>query len=164
MQNRVNSSRSLILLTGATGYVGGRLLRALEAAGHRVRCLARRPEFLRDRVGPGTEVVQGDVLDAESLHTALSGVTTAYYLVHSMGACGEFEEKDRRAARNFGNAARAAGVGRIIYLADWAIPATNSLHTCAAGTKSARSCDRAACVLWSFVRRSSSGRAACLSS
>ncbi len=107
---------SLILLTGATGYVGGRLLRALEAAGHRVRCLARRPEFLRDRAGPATEIVQGDVLDADSLHTAMAGVRTAYYMVHSMGSSGEFEEEDRRAAQNFGDAARAAGVNRIIYL------------------------------------------------
>ncbi len=107
---------SLILLTGATGYVGGRLLRALQAAGRRVRCLARRPEFLRDRVGPATEVVEGDVLDADSLSRAMTGVTTAYYLVHSMGSSGEFEAEDRQAAKSFGEAARAAGVRRIIYL------------------------------------------------
>jgi uncharacterized protein YbjT (DUF2867 family)/tryptophan-rich sensory protein len=106
----------LILVTGATGYVGGRLLRSLEAAGHRVRCLARRPEFLRDRMGPATEVVQGDVLDAGSLHAAMVGVSVAYYMVHSMGSSGEFEEEDRRAAQNFGNAARGAGAKRIIYL------------------------------------------------
>ena len=85
----------LVLLTGATGYVGGRLLRRLEDCGRPVRCLARRPEFLKGRVGPGTEVVAGDLLDAASLEPALRGVHTAYYLVHSMGASGGFEEKDR---------------------------------------------------------------------
>lgn len=109
-------AQPLILLTGATGYVGGRLLRALEKAEHRVRCLARRPEFLRDRVGPTTEVVRGDVLDPAALRAAMVGVTTAYYLVHSMGSSGEFEVEDRCGARHFGEAARAAGVTRIIYL------------------------------------------------
>lgn len=106
----------LILLTGASGYVGGRLLSLLEARGHRVRCLARRPEFLRARVGESTEVVAGDVLDASSLAAALRGVDVAYYLVHSMGAGGSFEDADRAAARNFAAAARAAGLRRIIYL------------------------------------------------
>jgi uncharacterized protein YbjT (DUF2867 family) len=105
-----------LLVTGATGYVGGRLLHALEAGGHRVRCLARHPEFLRSRVAHATEVVQGDVLDPASLARVLSGVHTAYYLVHSMGSTGGFEEEDRRAAQNFAAAARAAGVQRIIYL------------------------------------------------
>ncbi len=105
-----------ILLSGASGYVGGRLLEALEGRGARVRCLARRPEFLRARVSPETEVVRGDVLEAESLQTALEGVEVAYYLVHSMGSRGNFEEEDRRGARNFARAARQAGVARIIYL------------------------------------------------
>jgi len=118
MRNAANQTPndSLILLTGATGYVGGRLLRELQAAGRRVRCLARRPEFLGDRVGPATEVVQGDVLTADTLNQAMAGVKTAYYLVHSMGSSGEFEAEDRQAAKNFGEAARAAGVRRIIYL------------------------------------------------
>ena len=76
----------MILVTGATGYIGGRLVAALENAGHRVRCLARRPETLHGRVGAGTEVVQGDCLAPASLGPALAGVHTAYYLVHSMGA------------------------------------------------------------------------------
>jgi len=109
-------NESLILLTGATGYVGGRLLRELQAAGRRVRCLARRPEFLRDRAGPTTEIVEGDVLDVASLNAAMVGVSTAYYLVHSMGSSGEFEAADREGAKNFGEAARAAGVRRIVYL------------------------------------------------
>ena len=88
----------MILLTGATGYVGGRLLAALEASGHRVRCLARRPEFLAGRVGAGTEVVPGDCLKPETLGAALAGVDTAFYMVHSMGSTGDFEEQDRAAA------------------------------------------------------------------
>ena len=108
--------KPLILLTGATGYVGGRLLKALEQAGHHVRCLARRPAFLRARVAPTTEVVAGDVLDQGTLPAAMKGVQTAYYLVHSMGSRQAFDEEDRRAARNFGEAARDAGVQRLIYL------------------------------------------------
>ncbi len=108
--------RELLLLTGATGYVGGRLLRALEGGGWRVRCLARRPEYLAPRVAAGTGVVQGDCLDPATLRAALEGVHTAYYLVHSMGATGDFAVQDRRAAANFGAAARAAGVQRIVYL------------------------------------------------
>lgn len=109
-------ARPLILVAGATGYVGGRLLRVLEAKDHRLRCLARRPEFLRPRVRPSTEVVKGDVLDSESLRAALEGVDTAYYLVHSMAAGRAFAEVDRKAAEAFAAAARRAGVQRIIYL------------------------------------------------
>jgi len=106
----------LVLLTGATGYIGGRLLDALENANVRVRCLARRPEFLKSRVSAGIEVVKGDCLDQASLLSALAGVHTSYYLVHSMGSSGKFEEEDRRAARNFATASRQQGVRRIIYL------------------------------------------------
>jgi uncharacterized protein YbjT (DUF2867 family) len=106
--------KPLILVTGATGYVGGELLKALLAAGHRVRCLARRPEALR--AAAGAEVVRGDVLDASSVRAAMTGVDTAYYLVHSMSSAGVFEEEDRKAARVFGDAARGAGVRRIVYL------------------------------------------------
>jgi uncharacterized protein YbjT (DUF2867 family) len=106
----------LILITGATGYVGGRLLPLLVEDGRRVRCLARQPERLSSRVPAGVEVVPGDVLDAASLSAAMQGVEAAYYLVHSMGATGDFEEQDRLAADNFASAAAAAGVQRIIYL------------------------------------------------
>jgi len=106
----------LILVTGATGYVGGRLLRALEQRGLRVRCLARNPENLAARVTEQTQVVAGDAVRGEGLDAALQGVETAYYLIHSMGAAQGFEAADRDAARNFGAAARAAGVKRIIYL------------------------------------------------
>ncbi len=116
MRTNDPSESPLILLTGATGYVGGRLLQVLEQRGCRVRCLARRPDFLAPRVAASTEVVRGDVLDRESLQTALGGVDVAYYLVHSMVSKGSFEEDDRRAARNFAETAKAAGVERIIYL------------------------------------------------
>lgn len=106
----------MILLTGATGYVGGRLLKALEAAGLPVRCLARHPEHLEGRVGRGTVIVAGDALDPASLAPALQGASAAYYLIHSMGSSASFEERDREAARNFGAAARQAGLGRIIFL------------------------------------------------
>lgn len=105
-----------ILLTGATGYVGGRLLPLLEASGSRVRCLARRPGTLRSRAAATTEVVAGDLLDEASLRAALEGVDLAYYLVHSMGARGSFEDMDRTAAQNFAAAAKAAGVQGIVYL------------------------------------------------
>ena len=110
------ASAKLILLTGATGYIGGRLLLLLAADGWRLRCVARQPENLLSRVPTGVEVVRGDLLDAASTQTTLAGVETAFYLVHSMGATGNFETQDRQAAENFGAAARAAGVKRIIYL------------------------------------------------
>jgi uncharacterized protein YbjT (DUF2867 family) len=112
----LESNSKLIVLTGATGYVGGRLLRTLESAGNRVRCLSRHPEALGQRVAPTTEVVTGDVLDAKSLAPGMTGVHTAYYLVHSMGSANAFEVEDRRAAHAFATAARDAGVQRIIYL------------------------------------------------
>lgn len=111
-----------ILVAGASGYVGGRLVSRLEKRGFAVRCLARRPEFLVPHVGQSTEVVAGDVLEASSLPPALAGIDTAFYLVHSMGASGSFEEADRRGAENFGHAARAAGVRRIIYLGGLGAP------------------------------------------
>jgi uncharacterized protein YbjT (DUF2867 family)/ligand-binding SRPBCC domain-containing protein len=106
---------SHILLTGATGYIGSRLLRVLEESGCRVRCLAREPE----RVAAGrstTEVVAGDCLDEASLLAAMKGIDQAYYLVHSMADGPGFAALDRRAAANFGRAAADAGVRRIIYL------------------------------------------------
>ncbi len=116
MTKSTSADERLILLTGATGYIGGRLLKALEARGRRVRCLARRPNFLRPRVAESTEVVEGDVLNPTSLDSAMGGVDSAYYLVHSMGSTGAFEEEDRRAANGFATAARDAGLRRIIYL------------------------------------------------
>jgi uncharacterized protein YbjT (DUF2867 family) len=106
----------LTLLTGASGYVGGQLLRRLQRSGRRVRCLTRRPETLRELAEARTEVVAGDVLDRTSLRWALHGVHTACYLVHSMAGGSEFEELDHRAASNFGIAASDAGVSQIVYL------------------------------------------------
>jgi uncharacterized protein YbjT (DUF2867 family) len=106
----------LILLTGATGYVGGRLLQSLEHRGCRVRCVARRPDFLKPKVASSTEVMAGDVLDRNSLDPVLRDVSLAYYLIHSMGAAGSFVDNDRLAAHNFAEAAKAAGVKGIIYL------------------------------------------------
>jgi uncharacterized protein YbjT (DUF2867 family) len=105
-----------VLVTGATGYIGGRLLPVLESVGVRLRCLARQPAALASRVAPTTEIVAGDLLDAASLDRALAGIDVAYYLVHSMGARGDYRETDRTAARNFGDAARRAGLRRIVYL------------------------------------------------
>lgn len=111
-----SAGKRLILLTGATGYIGGRLLPALENRGERVRCLARRPSHLVGRTGPQTEMVAGDLCDQSSIENALEGVDTAFYLVHCMGNAGQFEKRDREAAHNFGEKARSAGVRRIIYL------------------------------------------------
>ena len=113
---KLNHKDSLILLTGATGYVGGRLLKQLEQAGHHIRCMARHPENLSSKIDSKTEVVQGDVLDKASLEEAMQGVKIAYYLVHSMGSKTSFETADRLAAQNFGEMAKASGVERIIYL------------------------------------------------
>jgi uncharacterized protein YbjT (DUF2867 family) len=111
-----SGATGLVLLTGASGYVGGRLLKSLEGRGYRVRCLARRPGELAARVGEATEVVAGNALDPESPAPALAGVESAYYLIHSMGAGKNFELRDRAAAQHFGRAAQRAGVRRIIYL------------------------------------------------
>ncbi|AZM48403.1 DUF2867 domain-containing protein [Streptomyces sp. WAC 06738] len=105
------------LVTGASGYIGGRLVPELLAAGYRVRCLARTPGKLRDHPWAGdVEVVRGDVTDEESVGGALRGTDVAYYLVHALASGGGFEETDRRAARVFARQAEAAGVRRIVYL------------------------------------------------
>ena len=98
----------LILLTGASGYVGGRLLRELEKEPYKIRCLARRPEYLKPWTRATTTVVQGDVFDTASLAGAMKGVDTAYYMVHSLAGSGSFQENDRIAAGNFATAAREA--------------------------------------------------------
>ena len=105
-----------VCLTGATGYVGGRLLPLLARQGQRVTCLTRRPAAIRCPEGCDVRVVEGDVVEGTHLGEALEGVDTAYYLVHSMGAKRSFEEADRQAARHFAAAAKRAGVQRIIYL------------------------------------------------
>jgi uncharacterized protein YbjT (DUF2867 family) len=106
-----------ILLTGASGYVGGRLAPVLAERSHHIRALARSPEKLD--LPAGAEAFEGDVVEGEGLEAAFEGADVAYYLIHSMGrgSDGEdFAERDRRGARNFGRAAKAAGVGRVVYL------------------------------------------------
>ncbi|QDU44744.1 3 beta-hydroxysteroid dehydrogenase/Delta 5--_4-isomerase [Symmachiella dynata] len=105
-----------ILLTGGTGYVGGRLIPLLEKQGYPLRCVARQPQHLEARVQASTEIVQGDLFEPESLRTALDGIDTAFYMVHSLGTGQDFEKEDRTAALNFAEAARHANVRRIIYL------------------------------------------------
>ncbi len=117
-----------ILLTGATGCIGGRLLAALESHGHAVRCMTRRPAALEGRVGPNTSVVYGDCLDPDALPAPLAGIETAYYLVHSLGGARDFETQDRAAAHHFGAAARAAGVRRIVYVGGLGAAAGLSRH------------------------------------
>lgn len=104
------------LLTGATGYVGGRLIPLLEQQPVVLRCLARNPDKLRPNVKETMQIVRGDVLDLPSLNEALQGVHTAYYLVHLMSGSKDFEKEDRQAATNFAQAAKKASVRRIIYL------------------------------------------------
>ena len=114
-----------LLVTGATGYIGGRLVPRLLQAGYRVRCLVRDPERLQGRPWlDEVEVASGDVLRPDTLSAALAGVEAAYYLVHSMAAGEGFHERDLVAARNFSAAAAAAGVMRIIYVGGLGDPET----------------------------------------
>lgn len=108
------SGEQPLLVTGATGYVGTKLIAELVRRGLPVRAMARRPE----RVSvAGVPAVPGDVTSGEGLREALAGCVTAFYLIHSMGSDAEdFAERDRRAAHTFGAAAQDAGVGRVIYL------------------------------------------------
>lgn len=116
----------LILVTGATGYIGGRLAPALLQAGYRVRVLVRDRQRLQGRPWlTQVEVVEGDVLRPETLPTALDGVTAAYYLVHSMTASSDFDQRDLQAAQNFAQTAQRQGVQRIIYLGGLGDPQTN---------------------------------------
>src|ERR1700761_3405364 len=111
------ASHLRLLVTGATGYIGGRLVPELLEAGHTVRCMARDPGKLADRPwSDDVETAQADVTDAAAVRAALDGCDVAYYLIHSLGTGSSFEERDRDAARTFADAARAAGVGRIVYL------------------------------------------------
>ncbi|MEX0756747.1 MAG: NAD(P)H-binding protein, partial [Acidimicrobiia bacterium] len=106
-----------IAVTGATGYVGGRLVPNLVEAGHDVVCLARTPDKLSDRPWrPAVEVRECDVLDAEQVRAALEGCDVAYYLIHSMGDQADFADADRTAAENFARAADANALQRIVYL------------------------------------------------
>ena len=116
MNGATTPVRPRVAVLGASGYIGGRLLKPLLDAGYDVRAVGRRPEFLTARVPAGVEVARGDAFERDSLVEALRGCDLAFYLVHSMGSSGSFEEEDRTAARNFAAAAAEAGLKRIVYL------------------------------------------------
>ena len=106
-----------ILVTGSTGYIGGRLVPRLLEMGYRVRCLVRDPARLQGRPWQNSvEIVAGDILQPESLAPAMQGVQAAFYLVHSLGSGSDFHQRDLDAAGYFGAAARTAGIERIIFL------------------------------------------------
>jgi uncharacterized protein YbjT (DUF2867 family) len=116
--------KKLILVTGATGYIGGRLVPLLLERGYRVRCLVREPERLRIRDWfDGVEIYPGDLVAGDALERALEGAAGAYYLVHSMASGRRYHARDLAAARNFARAAGEAGVGQIVYLGGLADPA-----------------------------------------
>ena len=107
----------VVAVTGVTGYVGGRLVPELLAAGHHVRAIARNPSRLRGRPWfADVDAVQADAGDLAAVRAALDGVDVAYYLIHSLGTGHRFEARDRATALTFARAAREAGVGRIVYL------------------------------------------------
>ncbi|MEO8449779.1 MAG: SDR family oxidoreductase [Gemmatimonadota bacterium] len=118
----------MILVTGATGYIGGRLVSRLLSQGLPVRAMARDARRLPALAAAGAEIVQGDVLQPESLGAALAGVSVAYYLIHSMGTGPDFAARDREAAGHFAAACAAAGVRRIIYLGGLGRPGAELSH------------------------------------
>ncbi len=118
-----------VLVTGATGYVGGRLVPRLLRRGHAVRCMARDPARLAGRPWPGVEIVEGDLAEPGAAERALEGIDVAYYLVHSMTRGEAFRDRDRAMAEAFGTAAKRAGVQRIVYLGGLGDPAEfRSMH------------------------------------
>ncbi len=122
-KRKENALTSLILVTGATGYIASRLIPRLLDAGHRVRALARRPHQLDGRGWSGiVDIFPGDVTDASSLAPALDGVHTAYYLIHNMSSGRGYTERELEGARNFASACEIAGVSHIIYLGGLADP------------------------------------------
>ena len=117
MNKSENSDKPSVLVTGATGYIGGRLVPLLLKAGYPVRVMVRDPIRLQGRSWlEQVEVVKGDVLEPDTLDQALEGIDMAYYLIHSMRGGDDFHERDIRAAQNFGAAAKGQHVQRIIYL------------------------------------------------
>ncbi len=144
----------LVLLTGSTGYVGGRLLNQLESRCVPLRCLARRPEYLRERVAAGTDVIGGDVLDAASLEGAFEGVNSAYYLVHSMGSAGLSRRKTVPAHGTSPRRPGKQGSDASSTWEGWVIRASRSPPTCEVVTKSATYSVPAECRSSSFAPRS----------
>ena len=108
---------ALCLVTGATGYIGGRLIRELLSHGYQVRILARKPERLKDHPWINqVEVVAGDAQDPKALDEALAGVDVAYYLLHALMTKDNFEESEKDLSEKFATAAKKAGISRIVYL------------------------------------------------
>jgi uncharacterized protein YbjT (DUF2867 family) len=124
----LHTAARMELVAGATGYLGQRLIYRLSAEGRMVRAFTRRPSALEEL--PGVEPAQGDLLTGAGLDAALEGCSAAYYLVHSMEPSDDpdFAGRDRQAAERFGEAARAAGVGRIVYLGGIAPAGPRSPH------------------------------------
>ncbi len=117
MPHMPSDQRRRVLVTGATGYIGSRLVPALLTAGHEVRVLTRSAARLADRAWhDDVEILEGDATSRSDLDRALDGIDVAYYLLHSMDGAPDFEERDRELARTFGLAAQAAGTTRIVYL------------------------------------------------
>jgi uncharacterized protein YbjT (DUF2867 family) len=146
----MNDRTRHVLVAGATGYIGRRLVAELIAAGHRVRCLARTPEKLdaeswRDQV----EVVAGDVLDAASLVPCFNDIDAAYYLVHSIGSQSDWQTRDRMAAENFRDGAAAAGVEQIVYLGGLGDDAPYQQLSCARRLSSVRAVRASKCCVTS---------------
>ncbi|MFM8368464.1 MAG: NAD(P)H-binding protein, partial [Chloroflexota bacterium] len=121
----MNESK-LILVTGATGYVGGRLVPKLLEAGYRVRCLVRDPSRLQGRAWlKKVEVTAGDALNPAELESAMKGVSVAYYLMHGKQGSRNSAERDMQAARNFAQAAEDECIEQIIYLGELVDPTAN---------------------------------------
>ncbi len=116
MESRISLAAPLVVVFGATGYVGSNLVPRLLADGARVRAVGRQRRVLEAREWAGVEIVEADALDPSTLDTALAGASSAYYLVHSMAAGRDFGRLDREAAANFAQAAARCGVKRIVYL------------------------------------------------
>lgn len=115
-----------ILVTGATGYIGGRLVGSLLESNYAVRVMVRDPDRIQGRLWLNqVEVIQGDVFKPQSLIEAMQGITATYYLIHSMSSSEDFQQRDLVAANNFGNAAKECGVERIIYLGGLGDPDSN---------------------------------------
>ena len=116
VENESNLENKTILLTGATGYVGGLLLPDLQRKYRVIKCMTRHPESLDESLVGNATAVYGDTSNLKSLIKAMEGVDDAYYLVHSMADSDDFEELEAQSARNFGRAAAKAGIKRIIFL------------------------------------------------
>ena len=117
------------LVTGATGFVGGRLADALAADGAEVRCLVRDRSRAASLERRGHDLHEGDALDERSLRGACEGADVAYYLIHSMGGEGDFSESDRAAARNFARMAAREGIGQVVYLGGLGEPTSKHLRS-----------------------------------